>query len=266
MRGPLSAEERLRWQRDGYFARHRVFGAAELAELREAAECVVTRAEQSSAAGGTSYRIDGNRYHEVEGVTIQFEHANDSGTIRVIEPFHHLDSRFDRLIDDPRLVEPMRELLGSQRIALFTDKINLKRPREGSRFRWHQDTPYWVHFCSHLDRLLNVMVALDDASERNGCFRVVAGSHTQGCLPGLEGDGVLGPLFTDPRYFDDSRQVPLEVPAGSIVFFHGHTVHGSQANTSDAKRRALVLTYQPAGHPMFKLNAVREAGEPAPAA
>jgi ectoine hydroxylase-related dioxygenase (phytanoyl-CoA dioxygenase family) len=154
----------------------------------------------------------------------------------------------------------MRDLVGSERVAVFTDKLNLKRPREGSGFRWHQDSPYWNHFCSHIDRLPNVMLALDDASERNGCLRVVRGSHRAGLLPGLEGQGRLGPLFTDPRAFDASQQVPAEVPAGSLIFFSPHTVHGSLPNDSALMRRACVLTYQPAGHRMFKIDAMREAG------
>jgi ectoine hydroxylase-related dioxygenase (phytanoyl-CoA dioxygenase family) len=105
-----------------------------------------------------------------------------------------------------------------------------------------------------------VLLALDDASERNGCLRVVRGSHRRGLLPGLDGHGVLGPLYTDPRHFEVSDQVPAAMPAGSLLFFSPHTVHGSEPNRSGRARRALVLTYQPAGHRMFKLDAVREAG------
>ena len=86
----------------------------------------------------------------------------------------------DAILDDPRIVEPMRDLVGSERVAVFTDKLNLKRPREGSGFRWHQDSPYWTHACSHVDLLPNVMLTLDDAHEGNGCFRVVRGSHRRG--------------------------------------------------------------------------------------
>jgi ectoine hydroxylase-related dioxygenase (phytanoyl-CoA dioxygenase family) len=261
--GRLTAAERGAWERDGFFARHRVFAPAEIESLREAAERVAERARVAVSAGGRSYEVDGNRYHDTAIATIQFEHRPGSRTIRVIEPFHHLDARIDRLVDDPRLVEPMRDLVGSESVSLFTDKLNLKRPREGSRFRWHQDSPYWAHFCRHLDRLPNAMVALDDADEGNGCLRVVAGSHTRGCLPGLEGDGVLGPLFTDPRCFDASRQVPAVMPAGSVLFFSAHAVHGSEPNLSNAPRRACVLTYQPAGHRMFRLDAERQAGSPA---
>jgi ectoine hydroxylase-related dioxygenase (phytanoyl-CoA dioxygenase family) len=49
------------------------------------------------------------------------------------------------------------------------------------------------------------------------------------------------------------------VPAGSLVFFSPHTVHGSEPNTSKQQRRACVLTYQPGGHRMFKVDAYREA-------
>jgi ectoine hydroxylase-related dioxygenase (phytanoyl-CoA dioxygenase family) len=104
------------------------------------------------------------------------------------------------------------------------------------------------------------MVALDDATEENGCFRVIRGSHRRGLLPGCEGEGALGPLFTHPREFDLSAQVPAIVPAGSLVFFSPHTVHGSLPNRSDRPRRALVLTYQPAGLRLFKEERVREAG------
>lgn len=258
----LTAEEHRAWREQGFFVRQRAFAEPELAGLRHAAEAVVERAAVAASRGGDSYLIDGNRYHDAAGATIQFEHVPGSATIRVIEPFHHLDERFDRLLDDPRIVAPMQGLVGGERVALFTDKINLKRPREGSRFRWHQDSPYWAHFCSHLERLPNVMLTLDDASERNGCFRVIAGSHRRGCLPGLQGEGELGPLFTDPRHFDASQQVLLEVPAGTLVFFSPHTVHGSEPNRSDARRRAIVLTYQPGGHRMFKVDAKREVQAP----
>ncbi len=258
----ITDRERAAWERDGFFVRTRMFSDGEIETLREAAEACVRLAAEAADAGGEYYAHDDNRYCDAGGATIQYEHQLGSRTLRVIEPFHHLDSRLDRLIDDPRLVEPMRDLVRDERVALYTDKLNLKRPREGSGFRWHQDSPYWAHFASELDRLPNVMLALDDASESNGCFRVIRGSHRSGMLPGLEGEGELGPLFTDPRNFDLSDQVLIEVPAGSLVFFSAHSVHGSEPNTSDRLRRAFVITYQPGGRRMFKVDAKRDAGDP----
>ncbi len=259
----LSDAERDAWVRDGFFLRPGVFSPGEIAGLAAAAERVVGAAE-CALATASRYAIDGNEYAEAHigdaETTLQLEHQPGSGTLRVIEPFHALDARFCALVDDARIVEPMQELVGSERVALFTDKLNLKRPREGSRFVWHQDSPYWAHFCAHLDQLPNVLVTLDRATEANGCFRVIRGSHARGLLPGREGEGRLGPLFTHPCAFDASAQVPAVAPAGSLVFFSPHTVHGSEPNRSDQPRRALVLTYQPAGRRMFKLDRVRNCG------
>ncbi len=262
----LTAAESRAWREDGFFIRRAAFDADELRMLQAAAERVVERTERALPHGHDRYAIDGNQYVETpvadRDSTVQMEHAAGSTTIRVIEPFHHIDDAFEALVDDSRIVVPMCGLVGTERVAIFTDKLNLKRPREGSRFGWHQDSPYWAHFCDHLDQLPNVMLALDDAGEDNGCFRVIRGSHRQGMLPGREGDGVLGPLFTHPDVIDLEAQVPAAVPAGSLVFFSPHTVHGSEPNRSESDRRALVLTYQPAGLRMFKLDLVRDAGAP----
>jgi len=256
----LSQSEALAWREEGCFCRESVFSAREVEALQEAVERCVARAEAEVSASSRAYRIDGNRYFDTADATVQMEHDPTSRCVRVVEPFHHLDAYCDALVDDPRIVVPMRELVEDERVALFTDKINLKRPHEGSGFRWHQDSPYWAHFASELERLPNVLVTLDDATAENGCFRVIAGSHKRGMLPGREGEGVLGPLFTHPDAFDLSSQRVFEVPAGSLVFFSPHSVHGSEPNRSSARRRAAVLTYQPGGRRMFKLDARREAG------
>ncbi|HTY16357.1 MAG TPA: phytanoyl-CoA dioxygenase family protein [Myxococcota bacterium] len=261
----LHDDERRAWAEDGFFRRTAVFAEAELEALRAAAERAAVAAEHSSGSGRT-YDVDGNRYVDIGETTIQFEHQPGSRTLRVVEPFHHLDPSFDALLDDPRIVEPICGLLGSERVALWTDKLNFKRPFEGSGFRWHQDSPYWAHACRHLDQLPNVMVALDDADAENGCLRVVRGSHRHGLLPGRRGEGVLGPLFTDPRHIDLAAEVPAAMPAGSLLFFSAHTVHGSEPNRSGRARRACVLTYQPPGHPMFKMRGCRESAAPGAAA
>ena len=254
----LSAEERRAYAEEGFFLRSDVFDAVEIADLRAAAERVVAAGLRAAESPDDDYRIDGNRYLEAAGSTVQLEHREGSTMVRVMEPFHHLDPRFDALLDDPRLAEPMRDLVEDEGLCLFTDKLNLKRPREGSAFRWHQDSPYWVFDCPHVERLVNVMLLLDDAGPRNGCLHVVRASHRKGLLPGLEGEGRLGPLFTDPRCFDERDAVPAKGRAGTLLFFHPHTVHGSKPNLSDLPRRALVLTYQPSGQRMFKKDLKRE--------
>lgn len=265
----LGADEADRYRRDGFFVRGPQFTPAELDGLRGAVEIAADRA-RARCANGRSYSLDGRRFvdldRELGHVTVQFEYGARSADVstrgervsassedlKVIEPVHELHPLLDALLDDPRLAEPMRGLLGTRDIALWTDKLNLKRPRAGSGFGWHQDSPYWIHDCGHVDALPNVMVALDDATAANGCLRVIRGSHGAGCLPGTRDGSQLGGFYTDPACFDLAAAVAVEVGAGSLIFFSPHIVHGSLANRSDAPRRALVITCQPAGYPTLK--------------
>lgn len=252
----LTAEELSSYRRDGFLIREGIFDQNEVAAFQAAAENAA-RGAQAACAAGETYVLDGKRFVDVGHMTVQFEHSPGSEQIRVIEPVHELDATFDALIDDVRLVAPMRALVGTESIALWTDKLNLKRPREGSAFGWHQDSPYWVHDCDHVDQLPNVMVTFDDATEANGCFRVIRSSHTRGCLPGTADGSQLGGFYTDPEYFDTADQVLMQARAGSAIFFDPHTVHGSLPNRSGTARRAIIITYQPAGYPTLKSGSVR---------
>lgn len=252
----LSAEELTSYRQHGYLIRREVFSGDELLTLREIVELAVSSAYEL-AQDGETYHLDGKRFVDIGPMTVQFEHAIDSDTIRVIEPVHHLHPGLEALVDDPRIVAPMQSIIGCADISVWTNKLNLKRAGEGSGFGWHQDSPYWVHDSDHVDLLPNVYLAFDDASAANGCLRVIDGSHQRGCLPGTSDGSQLGGFFTDPNCFSESDQVLMEAPAGSLIFFDAHSIHGSQPNYSDQSRRAIVMTYQPADFPMLKTGEVR---------
>jgi ectoine hydroxylase-related dioxygenase (phytanoyl-CoA dioxygenase family) len=247
------------YAKQGYFVRERVFAAAELELLRGAVERVHARVVSESHAPGAGEveRIDGKRYQDVAGACVKWEWDEARADVRSMEPFLHLDPVLDALADDPRLWRPVASLCGAERLALFTDKLNFKRPG-GAPFPWHQDSPYFAFECPHVDRLVSVQVYLDDATQENGCLWMIPGSHRSGVWPGLSDRGVVGKLYTDvERVLAEAPRVPLAAPAGSAIFFHGDVVHGSRVNRSSHSRRAFVLTYQPAGHPQFRRPGVR---------
>ena len=251
----LSLEEVSNYRRDGFLVRENVFSSDELSRLHGSVEVAVEKAKRLSLRGKT-YHLDEKRFVDVDSMTVQFEHSAQSETIRVIEPAHHLHVDLESLVDDPRIVGPMQSVIGPE-IKIWTNKLNLKRPEEGSGFGWHQDSAYWVHDCDHVDLLPNVYLAFDDTDEENGCLRMIRGSHLNGCLPGRSDGSQLGGFFTDPNSFEESDQVLLEVSAGSIVLFDPHCIHGSTPNLSDRPRRAIIMTYQPANFPMLKTGQVR---------
>ncbi|MCE2390342.1 MAG: phytanoyl-CoA dioxygenase family protein [Proteobacteria bacterium] len=259
MGGELTDAERSGYRRDGFFVRTGLFAADELKALREAVERVHERICAASAEPDPApvERIDDKRYQRLLDSLVKWEWQEGRSEIRSMEPCLHLDPRLERLPDDPRLARPAAELSGADRLSLFTDKLNFKRPG-GAPFPWHQDSPYWAFGCDHLDRLASVQLYLDDATRENGCLWILAGSHRHGALPVREDRGVLGRLYTDVSRVEERRERAIEAPAGSAVFFHGDVVHGSRSNASAASRRALVLTYQPAGLPRWNRRDVRD--------
>jgi phytanoyl-CoA hydroxylase len=249
----------------GFVIRQGLFNEAECDDMRAAADAAELKALariHSDADTGSinEYWLDGNRFVDIDHITVQFEHYEDAQKLRVIEPINDVSAELNALIDDPRLTGPMRQLVGCGDLSLWTAKLNFKYPKLGSGFGWHQDAPYWMHDCGHVHRLPNVMVLFDDAAEENGCLRFIPGSHTHGCLPGCEDDRQLAGFYTNPSAVDLSIKVPVVAQAGSVAFFDPFIVHGSGANHSERPRRAMIVTYQPEGHPALKSGLVRPVG------
>jgi ectoine hydroxylase-related dioxygenase (phytanoyl-CoA dioxygenase family) len=91
---------------------------------------------------------------------------------------------------------------------------------------------------------------------------MIEASHRHGMLPVYEDRGTLGRLYTDVDRIPAGERVAIAAPAGSLVFFHGDVVHGSRSNRGDASRRAIVLTYQPAGLPRWNRSDCRDVRAP----
>lgn len=112
---------------------------------------------------------------------------------------------------------------------------------------WHQDED----FIPTRDRTLTGgWMALDRATTENGCLWVIPGSHRHGVLWQME-------HTNDDRFdctaeskgfpYTDDDAIPVEVEAGSIVFFNGYLLHRSLPNrASTGYRRALVNHYMSA--------------------
>jgi len=115
--------------------------------------------------------------------------------------------------------------------VLYKEKVNHKLVG-GAGYAPHQDAPAYPF----IDQHVSCMVAVDDATEENGCLEVVTGAHhellpvdTSGCIQA----DVVAAL--------EWEAAPL--PAGHTLWFHSRTPHRSGPNRSDRSRRALYPTY-----------------------
>jgi len=247
----LTAAERARYEDDGYLVRRGVLDSSEVASLREVVEDVAARVAAHAErphAGPEMLLADGHRIQFSSRTAIQWEWRSGSREIRLLEPVTHLDARLTLLWDDPRLVAPMRDALAGGAVGPYTCKLNLKRPREGSRFPWHQDFPYWYAFAgNHARDIATAVIFLDDASTDNGAIRVLPGSHKDGPAP-RDPDDATG-FLADPARIDPRREVVVDAPAGAVLVLSSLLLHRSSPNTSARQRRALLLSFQPAGRP-----------------
>jgi ectoine hydroxylase len=247
----LSPTEQADYARHGYVVRQGVVPPDELVRWRDAVEEVVARVtgRATRPEGGPEMRLgDGHRIQFSSRTAIQWEWTPGSREIRLLEPFTHLDERFDALWSDPRLVEPMKDALGAEAVGPWTCKLNLKRPHEGSEFPWHQDYPYWYAFAGERARdIATVILFLDDATVDNGAVRVLQGSHLRGPAPRDPADPTR--FLADPARIDASRERAVELAAGGLLLFSSFLLHRSTPNRSSAQRRAMLLSFQPAGRP-----------------
>src|SRR5262249_49468056 len=95
---------------------------------------------------------------------------------------------------------------------------------------------------SPLNCVVGVWIALDWATIENGCMHVLSGGHK------------VGPLRHHHTFdceimggrVDSSKAVPVELPPGGAMFFHGLLPHQTPPNASADRRRALQFHYRSA--------------------
>ncbi|MDE0885496.1 MAG: phytanoyl-CoA dioxygenase family protein [Myxococcota bacterium] len=243
----VTPEERDQYEKLGYFTRLNVFPEAELQSIREAIENAHTKVLDAESRGdaGPLEVVDNQKFQDILGSTVKWEWDENLRAVRSMEPVFQIDDRLGDVIDDPRLWKPCADIIGCDELSLFSDKLNVKRPG-GAPFPWHQEGPYWAYGAEDLERVITLIVYLDDGTVENGCLWVIPGTHKYGALESLKDRGTLGRLYTDVDLVDE-EPIPIDLPAGSVGFFHRDIVHGSQTNRSEEDRRAYLLAYQPSG-------------------
>ena len=172
-----------------------------------------------------------------------------SSRVRCAFAPHTYNERFHRLMHHPRIVEPVKQLLGGD-IYLHQFSINPKAAFEGEAWGWHQDYPTWLEDNRILKpHLINVGVFLDEVTEFNGPLFFVKGSHKHGAftteldeqstsykLLGVN-HGKVASLCQQGNLYSPKG------PAGSVWMFHCNMVHASNANISPARRALCTICY-----------------------
>ena len=136
-----------------------------------------------------------------------------------------------QLLTQGKVPDVAGQLLGESAV-LYKEKFNYKYPGGGG-YSAHQDAPAYDFAENHI----TCAIAIDEATEENGCLFFAAGLHRQGLLPSndvgcIESDFASGLLWE-----------PILMQPGDAIFFSSYAPHKSSPNKSNCARRNLYLTY-----------------------
>lgn len=227
----LGQEAQSFFQENGYLVVTDALRAAEIAELNDEATAVC-RGERGQFRGWAGPHDD----------------QSDDEMLRqylCIHFPHKISPTMQRYLDHPSMVKALQLAIGPD-VKCMQSMLFIKASGKPGQ-AWHQDE----YYIPTRDRsLTGGWIALDDATIENGCLWVIPGSHRH---------GVIWPQHEhDDRRFDcsgesgqypytDEDAIPVEVPAGAIVFFNGYLLHRSLPNRkTSGYRRCLVNHYMSA--------------------
>lgn len=164
----------------------------------------------------------------------------EQGQLRKLD--HPVSERsfFRQLAGRPDLVAMVEQLIGKG-VTVFFSQVFCKPPEVGGPKPVHQDNFYFGP--DDQDATLTVWIAIDAATEENGCLFFADGSHHHGSVEHFAPPDQPFNLQVKPELTARFQMTPAPVPAGGISFHHGNTWHQSSANCSNRARRAVVFHY-----------------------
>jgi ectoine hydroxylase-related dioxygenase (phytanoyl-CoA dioxygenase family) len=228
------------YREEGYLILPGVFRPEEIERMRQEADRILALMLNSSLAlGEVNPRLD-------------LRTRNGQQVVRKVQPINDLSAVLRAVSEDPRLLQPMRDLLGSEPL-LMEEKLNYKealahpvdlpcRPDDDA-FPFHHDWGYY-QAQGYPKETLSSAVSIDESTPDNGPIRVVPGSHRREWPLNHEGKG---PEIAEGVFGAADAQDVL-APAGSVMLFHSALVHHSGPNQTAAPRRIMIYSHYPSWH------------------
>lgn len=169
--------------------------------------------------------------------------ADRADLIRKFGDFTDASPALLRAAMSARLHAILDALMGQGRV-LLQEMALVKPPKVSGDKPWHQDAAYFRGSDPNL--MFGVWIALDPATQENGCMEVIPGSHLRGPAPHVPAEDInLCTIRPDLLRLDERVALPMD--PGDVLIFHSLIHHYTAANRSDRRRRALQFHYHQVG-------------------
>ncbi len=162
------------------------------------------------------------------------------------------DDLYSAVVRLPRVASNMAQLLGDE-VYHYHHKMMLKEPLVGGAWEWHQDYGYWYDFGCLYPTMGSCFIAVDRATQENGCLQIIPGSHHIGRIDhGKVGGQTGADLERVDAILERLPVEHVEMEPGDGLFFHGNLLHRSDQNTSSDPRWSLICCYNTKGNDPYK--------------
>ena len=181
----------------------------------------------------------------IEGMLDTDESISDEDVLKQYVAIHFPHKLSPVIYDSlfhQRIIDVLTKII-SPNVKCMQSMLFVKGPGKAGQ-SWHQDEFY---IPTRDKTLTGVWIAIDDATVENGCLWIIPGKPGY-IMKRVENNSNE---YADVDTVDVSSVVkdaiPVEVKSGSVVFFHGYTLHSSLRNkTGNCFRTALVNHYMSA--------------------
>ena len=225
----LTPQQKEQYEREGYLVLPGLIEPALVSKVRGRIEAI--------AQGAAPLPEGVDRMKEPVVARDEVSVSSPAGGLRKLEgvPLAR-DPSVHKVAHHPGLVAVMKELLGMD-LKLLRAAAMMKPPRIGSPKGLHQDAAYYpIEPMEHIA----AWIALDPATENNGCMQVMPGAHKNGYQEHEKREYETD-LVIKGTTGEEEGLVQLPMEPGDVLLTHCLTPHQSSANRSSDWRRALIL-------------------------
>ncbi|KAM7003608.1 phytanoyl-CoA dioxygenase domain-containing protein 1 isoform 2-T2 [Passerculus sandwichensis] len=259
----VTQQQIQQFHKDGFLVLEQFFSAEECDSMRRQIQGIVeemevpphcrtafsTREEEQLREQGSSdyFLTSGDkiRFFFEKGVLDEkgnFLIPKEKSVSKIGHALHAYDPVFKQITHSPKVQELGRKL-GLERPVVVQSMYIFKQPGIGGEVTPHQDATF-LH-TEPLGRILGFWIALEDATQENGCLWFIPGSHTNGIsrrmVRAASGASTCVEFVGSEPAYDDKQFLPLPIRKGGLILIHGEVVHKSELNSSESSRHVFAF-------------------------
>ena len=236
----ITPEQWSQYETEGYFIAKNVVSQEAVNQLHAKITAVLTKGKEIDPEGELNFDNKRTDDEELMGAAMFRKLARLGRTDPDIWDLYYAS-------DHVRSIN--QQFLGGN-VRLWFDSIFTKPAKIGEATPWHQDIGLWTQNPAQKKNrprykdALTVWMAIDRATQENGCLQVIPGSHKTEVVDHIQyqkGLHVELPREEVPKMIEQHGVHHIELEPTDAIVWHAHLWHYSPPNLSDKNRLGIAI-------------------------